>query len=148
VGRAIRRRILVRTRTTQPPAPQIAAPTLGALRLVSPASDEIAFLGGVRVAPITDSVTSIGRARRNVIVLLDPSVSREHVKLIASRVGWWIETCSSNNTVEAAGKTLAPGHGTALAPVISVALVLQAMDLEEPVPGDQHLASDLARALE
>ena len=126
---------------TQPAATRSAAPTLGALRLVSPASDEIAFLGGVRVAPITDSVTSIGRAQRNVIVLLDPSVSREHVKLIASRVGWWIENCSSNNTVEAAGKTLAPGHGTALAPGDMVRLGRTAMQLVAPRPEYPDLAS-------
>ncbi len=97
-------------------AAEVASPTLGVLRLVSPASDEIAFLGGGRAVPITRGISPIGRAQRNAIVLLDPSVSREHARLIASHEGWWIENCSTTNTMEVAGQVCQPGHGMALAP--------------------------------
>ncbi len=108
--------MLVRTRNTRPPAAEVASPTLGVLRLVSPASNEIAFLGGGRAVPITRGISPIGRAQRNAIVLLDPSVSREHARLIASREGWWIENCSTTNTMEVAGQAFQPGQGVALAP--------------------------------
>jgi RsiW-degrading membrane proteinase PrsW (M82 family) len=137
--------MLVRTRTSLPPAThagsQGAKPTLGALRLVSPASEEIAFLGGSRVAPITRSTSSLGRAQRNVIVLLDPSVSREHAELIARADGWWIKNCSTNNTVEVAGQTVAPGQVKALMPGDIVRLGRTAMQLIAPFPRYPDLSS-------
>jgi RsiW-degrading membrane proteinase PrsW (M82 family) len=99
------------------------------LRLVSPASDEIAFLGGARAVPITRGISSIGRAQRNAIVLLDPSVSREHARLIASREGWWIENCSTSNTMEVAGQVCGPGQRLALAPGDVVRLGQTALQL-------------------
>jgi RsiW-degrading membrane proteinase PrsW (M82 family) len=108
--------MLVRTRNTRPSAAEVASPTLGVLRLVSPASNEIAFLGGGRAVPITRGINPIGRAQRNAIVLLDPSVSREHARLIASREGWWIENCSAANTMEVSGQACQPGQSMALSP--------------------------------
>jgi RsiW-degrading membrane proteinase PrsW (M82 family) len=116
VGRTTRRKLLVRTQNTRPPAAEVASPTLGVLRLISPVSNEIAFLGGSRAVPITRGINPIGRAQRNAIVLLDPSVSREHARLIASRGGWWIENCSTTNMMEVAGQPCQPGQGVALAP--------------------------------
>lgn len=142
MGRATRRKLLVRTRNTQPPAASVAAPTLGALRLVSPASDEIAILGGGRVAPITRGINTIGRAQRNAIVLLDPSVSREHARLIVSKEGWWIENCSTANTVEISGQALSPGQGAALSPGDVVRLGQTALQLVAPRP--QYPDSDAA----
>ena len=101
---------------TRAAAAEVASPTLGVLRLVSPASNEIAFLGGGRAVPITRGINPIGRAQRNAIVLLDPSVSREHARLIASREGWWIGNCSAANTMEIAGQACQPGQGMALEP--------------------------------
>ena len=101
---------------THAAAAEVASPTLGVLRLVSPASNEIAFLDGGHAVPITRGINPIGRAQRNAIVLLDPSVSREHARLIASREGWWIENCSTANTLEVAGQACQPGQGMALSP--------------------------------
>jgi RsiW-degrading membrane proteinase PrsW (M82 family) len=107
---------------------------LGVLRLVSPASDEIAFFGGSRAAPISDDTTSIGRARRNSVVLLDPSVSREHLRLMLRWDGWWIENCSANNTVEVGGDNVAPGQRKALMPGDVVRLGRTEMQLVAPRP--------------
>jgi RsiW-degrading membrane proteinase PrsW (M82 family) len=85
------------------------------LRLMSPASDEIAILGGGHVAPITRGTSTIGRAQRNTIVLLDPSVSRDHARLLATKGGWWVENISTGNTIEVGGRILAPGDGAPLA---------------------------------
>ncbi|HEX6122638.1 MAG TPA: FHA domain-containing protein, partial [Ktedonobacterales bacterium] len=104
------------------------------LRLVSPASEEIAFLGGARVAPITRTDTSIGRAQRNAIVLLDPSVSREHARVYLRGDGWWIENCSASNTLEVAGQMVAPGLRRALAPGDVARLGRTAMQLVAPYP--------------
>ena len=104
------------------------------LRLVSPASEEIAFLGGARVAPITRTDTSIGRAQRNAIVLLDPSVSREHARVYLREDGWWIENCSASNTLEVAGQMVAPGLRRALAPGDVARLGRTAMQLVAPYP--------------
>ena len=106
----------------------------GALRLVSPASDEIAFFGGSRVAPVFDDSITIGRAQRNTIVLLDPSVSREHLRLMNTWDGWWIENCSANNTVEVGGDTVAPGRRKALMPGDVVRLGRTEMQLVAPRP--------------
>ncbi|HET8909296.1 MAG TPA: hypothetical protein VFN11_20250, partial [Ktedonobacterales bacterium] len=62
MGRATRRKLLVRTRHHSPPAARVSSPTFGVLRLVRPASDEIAILGGGHVAPITHGTSTIGRA--------------------------------------------------------------------------------------
>jgi RsiW-degrading membrane proteinase PrsW (M82 family) len=111
-----------------------AAPALGALRLVGPASDEIAFLGGGRVAPITRGINTIGRAQRNAIVLLDPSVSREHARLIVSKEGWWIENRSATNAIEISGELLSPGQNTTLSPGNVVRLGQTALQLVAPRP--------------
>ena len=134
MGRTTRRKLLVRTRTTRPPAADVASPTIGVLRLVSPASEENAFLGGARVAPITRGISPIGRAQRNAVVLLDPAVSRDHARLIASKEGWWIENCSSANTIEVAGQVYAPGQGAAISPGDVVRLGKTAMQLVAPRP--------------
>lgn len=101
---------------------------------MSPASEEIAFLGGGRVAPITHSVSTIGRAQRNSIVLLDPAVSRDHARLVASRDGWRIENSSTANTLQVAGEALAPGQQSALAPGDVFRLGQTALQLVAPRP--------------
>jgi RsiW-degrading membrane proteinase PrsW (M82 family) len=153
VGRTTRRKMLVRTRATRQPAAEVTSPTIGILRLVSPASQEIAFLGGARVAPITRGISPIGRAQRNAVVLLDPAVSREHARLIASREGWWIENCSSTNTIEVAGQIYTPGQGAAISPgdivrlgQTSMQLVAPRSSFTDPVISPDEYATYLAEA--
>ncbi|MGE5335530.1 MAG: PrsW family glutamic-type intramembrane protease [Nitrososphaerota archaeon] len=141
MGRTTRRKMLVRTRTTHPPAVEVASATLGVLRLVGPASDESAFLGGARVAPITRGISPIGRAQRNAIVLLDPSVSREHARLLASREGWQIENCSTTSPIDVAGQTLGPGERAALAPGDILRLGQTVMQLVAPRPQESGALS-------
>ncbi|HEU5348975.1 MAG TPA: PrsW family glutamic-type intramembrane protease [Ktedonobacterales bacterium] len=130
--RATRRKMLVRIRTTHPSAVDVASPTLGVLRLVSPASEEGTFLSGARVAPVTRGISAIGRAQHNAIVLLDPSVSREHARLFASSEGWHIENCSTTSPIEVSGQTLGAGERAPLSPGDVVRLGQTAMQLVAP----------------
>jgi RsiW-degrading membrane proteinase PrsW (M82 family) len=138
VDRTTRRQKLVRTPhlgstpSTHPPTSSVAAPTLGILRLIGPASEEIAFLGGGRVAPITRGISPIGRAQRNAIVLLDPAVSREHARLVANRDGWRIENRSTTNTIAVENRLLAPGEATIIAPGDTMRLGQSVMQLVAP----------------
>ncbi len=109
------------------------------LRLVRPASDEIAILGGGHVAPITHGTSTIGRAQRNTIVLLDPAVSRDHARLLASKGGWWVENISTGNTIEVGGQILAPGDGAPLA--VGEVMRLGQTELQLVAPRPRTLAA-------
>lgn len=129
------------------------APTLAVLRLISPASEDIAFLGGARVAPVIRGISAIGRAQRNDIVLLDPSVSREHARLIASKEGWWIENCSATNTIVIAGQVLEPGQSAPISPSDVVRLGQTDLQLvaahpqyPDPAPSTDAYTTSLAEA--
>jgi RsiW-degrading membrane proteinase PrsW (M82 family) len=92
-----------------------AAPSLGALRLIADGEAQPAPVESV-VYPLPAGTTTIGRGLRNAVVLLDPSVSREHARLVCMADGWWIENISASNTLWVEGRQVAPGCGQALAP--------------------------------
>lgn len=92
-----------------------AAPSLGALRLIT--NDRTRPEQGESfVFPITSSATAIGRGLSNGVVLLDPSVSREHARLIHSANGWWVENLSAKSPMLVGGQQIAPGDGRTVAP--------------------------------
>lgn len=67
-----------------------------------------ALLGGDHVYTVRDSVTSIGRGLNNAVVLLDPSVSREHARLLHNHGAWIIENVSAHNPVWLDDRELGP----------------------------------------
>src|SRR5438093_8426278 len=60
---------------------------------------------------LTQHETSIGRALNNDIVLMDPTVSREHARLVLDRDGWHIINLTAHNVVRVNGRSV-PGSGS------------------------------------
>ncbi|GAC1484734.1 MAG: hypothetical protein NVS2B12_39580 [Ktedonobacteraceae bacterium] len=58
---------------------------------------------------LTQNVTSIGRALNNDIILMDPTVSREHARLVLDAQGWHIINLTTHNIVRVNGHTVASG---------------------------------------
>ncbi|MHB8597009.1 MAG: PrsW family glutamic-type intramembrane protease [Ktedonobacteraceae bacterium] len=59
---------------------------------------------------LTRRETTIGRALNNDIILMDPTVSREHARLVLDDAGWHILNLTSQNVVRVNGNAVA--HGT------------------------------------
>jgi RsiW-degrading membrane proteinase PrsW (M82 family) len=68
------------------------------------------------VFPITRGATSIGRGLQNDLVLLDPSVSRDHARLVQEPDGWWIENLSEHNALWAGEREIPAGQRAHVAP--------------------------------
>ncbi|HEV8190816.1 MAG TPA: PrsW family glutamic-type intramembrane protease [Ktedonobacterales bacterium] len=92
-----------------------AAPSLGVLRLLTDGKVRTEPGEGA-VYPISASATAIGRGLSNGVVLLDPSVSREHARLVRTAEGWWIENLSAKNPLWVEGQQIAPGDGRTIVP--------------------------------
>src|SRR5437762_4346702 len=60
---------------------------------------------------LTEHETTIGRALNNDIVLMDPTVSREHARLVLDDDGWRIINLTAHNVVRVNGRAV-PGSGS------------------------------------
>lgn len=58
---------------------------------------------------LTRRETTIGRALNNDIILMDPTVSREHARLVLDGFGWHIINLTENNVVRVNGQTIPGG---------------------------------------
>lgn len=96
-----------------------AGASLGVVRVVPPEPALVAagmpsaggvLLGGERVQAIRQSVTTLGRDLRNAIVLLDPTVSRQHARILWDHGAWTIENCSRRNALWAGEREIGPGE--------------------------------------
>jgi len=58
---------------------------------------------------LTESETTIGRALNNDIILMDPTVSREHARLVFDDDGWHIVNLTERNVVRVNGHTVPYG---------------------------------------
>lgn len=100
------------------------ATSLGVLRILppapAPADDPDAagdtLLGGESIVAIRQPVTTIGRNLRNTVVLLDPTVSREHARLLWEGGGWVVENRSTRNPLWIGEREVAPGERVDLTP--------------------------------
>jgi RsiW-degrading membrane proteinase PrsW (M82 family) len=97
--------------------------SIGVLRLLpSPAAGVmVTRSGGDKqrkgyVAPIAGEVTSIGRGLQNSVVLLDPTVSREHAILQHEGAGWLIRNVSTGQPLTLADGEIPPGGEGELSP--------------------------------
>jgi RsiW-degrading membrane proteinase PrsW (M82 family) len=70
--------------------------------------------GLVHVLSRTD--TSIGRALNNDIILMDPTVSREHARLVLDETGWHIINLTARNVVRVNGRPVPSGNSTPMQP--------------------------------
>lgn len=101
------------------PAQQVvahaAAPSLGVLRLITDGKTRPES-GESYVYPLTASATAIGRGLNNGVVLLDPSVSREHARLMHTANGWWVENLSTKSPMWVEGRQITPGDSRSVLP--------------------------------
>lgn len=73
------------------------------------------WLAGERfVYVLTNRETSIGRALSNDILLMDPTVSREHARLVVTEQGWCIFNLTMRNTVCVNGRAVPAGGSLSL----------------------------------
>jgi RsiW-degrading membrane proteinase PrsW (M82 family) len=61
--------------------------------------------------------TTIGRALNNDIILMDPTVSREHARLVCGDVGWHVTNLTARNFVRVNGRTVAAGDSAPMYPL-------------------------------
>src|SRR5712692_9726940 len=65
---------------------------------------------------LTQRATSIGRALNNDVVLIDPTVSREHARLVLDRDGWHIINLTARNIVRINGQPVPGGSSLPMQP--------------------------------
>jgi RsiW-degrading membrane proteinase PrsW (M82 family) len=65
---------------------------------------------------LTGRVTTIGRALNNDVVLMDPTVSREHARLVLDQNGWYIINLTTKNIVRVNGKSVPSGSSLPMHP--------------------------------
>ena len=59
---------------------------------------------------LTRRTTAIGRALHNDVILMDPTVSREHARLILDQSGWHIVNLTEQNVVRVNGRPVPGGR--------------------------------------
>ncbi|HZT99551.1 MAG TPA: PrsW family glutamic-type intramembrane protease [Ktedonobacteraceae bacterium] len=65
---------------------------------------------------LTRRETTIGRALSNDIILMDPTVSREHARLVLDEQGWHVVNLTEQNIVRVNGRPVPGGGNLALQP--------------------------------
>src|SRR5579884_3132648 len=65
---------------------------------------------------LTRRETTIGRALSNDIILMDPTVSREHARLVLDEQGWHVVNLTEQNIVRVNGRSVPGGGNLALQP--------------------------------
>jgi RsiW-degrading membrane proteinase PrsW (M82 family) len=94
--------------------------------------DAHTFAGGRWVCPLFGSANTLGRSLQNSVVLLDPSVSREHARLERASDGWQVENISEHNPVFVHGREVLPGSYAGIAPGQTLRLGTTALQLLGP----------------
>jgi RsiW-degrading membrane proteinase PrsW (M82 family) len=83
--------------------------------------------------------TTIGRALNNDVVLMDPTVSREHARLVLDNTGWHIINLTANNIVRVNGQQVPGGSSLPMQP--QDVLILGSTMLQLIAPQNQLAAS-------
>src|SRR6266852_8784567 len=81
---------------------------------------------------LTQRETSIGRALNNDVVLMDPTVSREHARLVLDRDGWHIINLTSRNIARVNGRQVPSGLSLPMQPQDVVVLGSTMLQLIAP----------------
>ncbi|HEY4384487.1 MAG TPA: PrsW family glutamic-type intramembrane protease [Ktedonobacteraceae bacterium] len=92
---------------------------------------------------LTRHDTSIGRALNNTIILMDPTVSREHARLVLDGCGWRVCNLTVHNIVRVNGHPVPSGGSMAIHPqdflvLGSTMLQLIAPQVDAPIPDDGY----------
>jgi RsiW-degrading membrane proteinase PrsW (M82 family)/pSer/pThr/pTyr-binding forkhead associated (FHA) protein len=83
---------------------------------------------------LTRSETTIGRALNNDILLMDPTVSREHARLIYDENGWRVFNLTAQNTVRVNGRSVPVGGSLPIKPQDFLVLGSTMLQLIAPQP--------------
>lgn len=83
---------------------------------------------------LTERNTAIGRGLHNHVVLLDPAVSREHVRLLWQDGRWLIENVSMQNLLTIDGVGVPPGRQREIVPGARLLLGQTTLQLLAPLP--------------
>ena len=86
---------------------------------------------------LTRRETTIGRSLNNDIVLMDPTVSREHARLILKLDGWHLVNLTMQNIVRVNGRPVPSGGSLAVQPQDIVILGSTMLQLIAPLTGGQ-----------
>ena len=87
-----------------------ASPVAGAMpRLIIQESGQAS-----RTVLLTGTLTTIGRATNNQIVILDPAVSRQHAQIELRGTEYWITDLGSTNGTTVNGRRIQPGQARKL----------------------------------
>ncbi|GER89251.1 hypothetical protein KDW_34130 [Dictyobacter vulcani] len=89
---------------------------------------------------LAERETTIGRALSNDLILMDPTVSREHARLILTDEGWCIHNISEQNALQINGTTIAAGSQS---PIQSQDFLLLGNTMLQLVAPNQPMASPL-----
>jgi RsiW-degrading membrane proteinase PrsW (M82 family) len=90
---------------------------------------------------LTRNVTTIGRALNNDILLMDPTVSREHARLVLDGRGWRVYNLTVNNIVRVNGQPVPSGGSLLLRP--QDFLVLGSTMLQLIAPQEDSSSADV-----
>lgn len=88
---------------------------------------------------LTRTETAIGRALNNDVILLDPTVSREHARLVLDESGWQIINLTTKNVVRVNGHFVPSGSSLSMHPQDLVVLGSTMLQLIAPAVAEQHL---------
>jgi RsiW-degrading membrane proteinase PrsW (M82 family) len=102
---------------------------------------------------LTQHETNIGRALDNDVVLMDPTVSREHASLVLDHDGWHIINLTARNIVRVNGRSVPSGSSLPMQPqdvLILGSTMLQLIapqNLSTATSNEHDLLDDITQAL-
>jgi RsiW-degrading membrane proteinase PrsW (M82 family) len=102
---------------------------------------------------LTQHETNIGRALNNDVVLMDPTVSREHARLILDHDGWHIFNLTARNIVRVNGRSVPSGSSLPMLPqdvLILGSTMLQLIAPQNPQaarPDEHDFLNDITQVL-
>src|SRR5260370_33666568 len=102
---------------------------------------------------LTQCVVCIGRASNKDVVLMHPTVSREHARLVLDRDGWHIINLTARNIVRLNGRPVQSGSSLPMHPqdvLILGSTMLQLIAPQNPLPttsDENDLLDDITQVL-
>jgi RsiW-degrading membrane proteinase PrsW (M82 family) len=91
--------------------------------------------------PLTEANTTIGRGLNNHVVLMDPTVSREHAQLKWRNGTWIIENLSTHNQLSVNKINIAPGNRQEIQPGAILVLGQTTLQLLAPLTKEPYPAT-------
>lgn len=110
-------------------------PQPSAVTLIGQEEYQLGWLSEERfVHVISRPEITIGRALDNDIILMDPTISREHARLVLDSQGWCVYNLTENNSVLVNGRTVPSGGCLSLLPQDFLQLGNTIVQLVAPQP--------------